>query len=351
MPLVNNSISETSLLEQLQRIETTSETSFKQKRPYISASMCQRQIMLNGTLESREVGRSPSMKYYAAIGRAIEEELVKNYENADLLLIHSWKLPKELFPEGIDLGGKIDMIIMHQSTPILIDIKTVGVVDNAAYINLKPEELIALEKGEDISIVADDERHKFTTNKKVKEAYKSQLQLYSAITGLDEIFLLSVSRRIQDGFSVGGHISAAFSRIEIPQNELEKRIAVLIYGIMARDLGKIPAPLAGLKKTHCNDAFCGFVDFCYNGGTLEQTLPTMSSDEETKIKSEALQIAKEYISTRSLRAKMTLELITNEQTKRNEINQKLAQIRKENLEPVLNEYNLYPWDGVLEVKW
>jgi hypothetical protein len=106
-----------------------------------------------------------------------------------------------------------------------------------------------------------------------------------------------------------------------------------------------------LKKTHCNDAFCGFVDFCYNGGTLEQTLPTMSSDEETKIKSEALQIAKEYISTRSLRAKMTLELITNEQTKRNEINQKLAQIRKENLEPVLNEYNLYPWDGVLEVKW
>lgn len=351
MPLVTNTISESSLLEQLQRIEKTSETNFKQKRPYISASMCQRQIMLNGTLETREVNRSPAMKYYASIGRAIEEVLVANYRDAGLLLIDSWKLPKELFPDNIDLGGKIDMIITHQSTPILIDIKTVGVVDASSYVNLKPEELIALEKGEDISIVADDDRQKFTNNKKVKEAYKSQLQLYAAITGLDEIFLLSVSRRIQDTFTVDGHISAAFTRVQIPTNELERRIAVLIYGILARDLGKVPSPLAGLKKTHCKDAFCSFVDFCYNDSPLELSLPVMSLDEETKIKANALKIAKEYINKRDERSELTLDLINDERQRRNEIDEKLYTIRKDNLEPILEEYNLYPWDGVIAVKW
>ncbi len=172
MPLVKQLVNEEDLLKQFQSIESTSEQSFQQKRPYISSSMCQRQIALNGMMQTRDVYRSPAMKYYAAIGNAIETIIVNNYEIAGNLLIHSWKLPKELFPDGIDLGGKIDMIIQYRGTPVLIDVKTVGVVDASSYINISPEELRELELGNDITIIADDNRPKATVSKKIKEAYQ-----------------------------------------------------------------------------------------------------------------------------------------------------------------------------------
>lgn len=351
MPLNSNSVSGTDLLNHFQRIEKTKENVWKQKRPYVSASMCQRQIMLNGVLPTREVSRTPAMKYYAAIGNALESVIVENYRSAGSLVIDSWKLPKSLFPEGIDLGAKLDMIIDFQSTPILIDIKTIGVVDNSAYVNLTPAEVQELEKGNDIVIVPDDERIKYTASKKIKEAYVSQLQLYAAITGLDNIFLMNVSRRIQDTFTVDGHVSAQFSQISILESALQRRVAILLYGIMARDLGKEPAPLSTLKKSHCNDAFCGFVNHCYNGEELSQTFDALTPEEEKDLKTQAQEIAKIYIANRQERAQLTLELIKEELDRRHTIQEKLDSIQHTHLAPVLEEYNIYPWDGSVTVRW
>ncbi len=351
MPLVKQLVNEEDLLKQFQSIESTSEQSFQQKRPYISSSMCQRQIALNGMMQTRDVYRSPAMKYYAAIGNAIETIIVNNYEIAGNLLIHSWKLPKELFPDGIDLGGKIDMIIQYRGTPVLIDVKTVGVVDASSYINISPEELRELELGNDITIIADDNRPKATVSKKIKEAYQSQLQLYSAITGLDEIFLLSASRRVQDSFTSGGHMSAVFNRIEIQNEILKRRIAILIFGIMARDLKLKPTKLATLKKSHCSDAFCSFVDHCWNGAPLEENFDDMSLDQERVLKNEALSIAETYISQRSSRRDITMELIQKEQVRRQQINQELAFVKKDKIEPLTQKFGLYPWDIELKTKW
>jgi len=353
MPLVTpvTQITEGQLLAQLQRIETRTELSRQQKRPYISSSMCQRQIMLNGSLGDRSVHRSPAMKYYAAIGNAIESIVVNNYYEAGLLEIHSWKLPKPLFPEGMDLGAKVDMIISYNGTPVLVDIKTIGVVDASAYISLTPEELRQLEEGSNVTILATDERHKFTTNKKIKETYQSQLQLYAAITGLDEIFLLSCSRRVQDGFNLEGNISARFSKIETDEQQLVRRVAVLLFGVMARDLRIKPPPLAGLKKTHCNDAFCSFVSHCWNNEALPQHFDDMTPETEATLKADALEIAKNYIAKRHERRLLTLELLETERKKREMLNAKLNEIKANEVEPLLKEANLYPWDGIVEIKW
>lgn len=351
MPLIKQTVNEEDLLSHFQSIEATTEQSFKQKRPYISSSMCQRQIALNGLMETRDVYRSPAMKYYASIGNAIETIIVNNYETAGNLLIHSWKLPKELFPEGIDLGGKIDMIISYRGLPVLIDIKTVGVVDASSYINISEEELRQLELGNDITIVAEDNRPKATTSKKIKEAYQSQLQLYAAITGLDEIFLLSASRRVQDSFTSGGHMSAVFNRIEIMNDTLKRRIAILIFGVMSRDLNLKPSKLLTLKKSHCSDAFCSFVDHCWNDVPLEQDFNEMSLDQERSLKNEALAIAEQYISERASRRDLTMQLIQAEKLRRQKIDDALTTIKKDKIEPLTREFGLYPWDIELKTKW
>lgn len=351
MPLIKQHVNEDDLLIQYRSLESTTEQTFTQKRPYISSSMCQRQIALNGLMAAREVERSPAMKYYAGIGNTIETIIVDNYRLANQLLIHSWKLPKELFPEGIDLGGKVDMIISHRGMPVLVDIKTVGVVDAGSYVNISPTELQRLEAGEDIIIVAEDNRPKATTSRKIKEAYLSQLQLYAAITGLDDIFLMSASRRVQDSFTSDGHMSTVFNRIEVPNEALKRRIGILLFGIMARDLGLEPSKLITLKKSHCSDAFCSFVNHCWNGSALEQNFEPMSEAQEKVLKIEAMNIAEKYITERASRRDITLQLMQVENKRRQEIEASLEKVKKESIEPLTKAFGLYPWDIDLKTKW
>ena len=351
MPLIKQFVNEEDLLSQFRSLESTTEQTFQQKRPYISSSMCQRQIALNGLMGTREVERSPAMKYYAAIGNMIETIIVENYRTAQQLLIHSWKLPKELFPEGIDLGGKLDMIISHRGLPVLVDIKTVGVVDAGSYVNISAAELHELESGNNITIIADDNRHKATTSKKIKEAYLSQLQLYAAITGLDDIFLMSASRRVQDSFTSDGHMSAAFNRIEITNETLKRRIAILLFGIMARDLKLKPSKLVTLKKSYCSDAFCSFVNHCWNGAELEEDFDSMPEEQEKTLKNEAMNIADKYIAERSSRRDMTLQLMQIENVRRQKIEKALEEVKKDRIEPITKQWGLYPWDINLTTKW
>jgi len=351
MPLIKQMVNEQDLLAHFQSIEVTTEKAFQQKRPYISASMCQRQIALNGLLPTRDVYRNPSMKYYAAIGNSIETCIVENYIKANQLIIDSWKLPKDLFPPGIDVGGKIDMIIDYKGIPVLIDVKTIGVVDTSAYVNLSLQELEELEQGYDVTILSELNRHRMTSNKKIKESYQSQLQLYAAITGIDDIYLMSASRRVQDTFDMSGNLSTQFSKIEIDTNVLKRRFAILIYGIMARDLGLEPSKLVTLKKTHCSDAFCSFVNHCWNGEALEVEIEPVPPEKETELKTEALAIASDYIDKRHERRALTMALIEKENERRATIGQALQQAYTDCVKPIVESNNLYTWDVELRAKW
>ena len=350
MPLIKNL--EDDLLHTFQRISPNTQMQYKQKRPYISSSMCPRQIMLNGVLPTRETTKTPALQYYGAIGNAIEAEVLKVYEASNSLLISGWKLPNELFPDGLDFGAKLDAIILHDGKPILLDIKTVGVVDSSAYAELSPEDVLELQSGNDIIITADN--IKTTTLKKIKEVYEAQLQLYCAITGLNDGYIMTVSRRIQDGYTFGGHISAKFHKINIAEDILIKRMAVLLYGIMTRDLQKIPSPLAGLKKTHCKDAFCDYVSFCYENGQLDQNLnvsfPLLDREKEREMKLDCLSLAKEYISKRKERSNLTMDLIESEKIRRQHLSDLLQPIKQQAIE-TLKDFNIYPWDIEVGVKW
>ena len=356
MPLktTKNSINESELLAHFQRISPTTQTQFHQKRPYISSALCPRQLMLNGTLPTRETEKTPALKYYGGIGNAVEKEILDVYESNGSLLISGWKLPSELFPEGVDLGAKLDAIIMYRDTPVLVDIKTVGIVDAHSYAQLTPEDIQALQKGDNVVIMPDDERIKFAASKKMKQVYEAQLQLYCAITGLDNGFIMSISRRVQDTFSAGGHLSTTFTQIDLSEQNLIKRVAVLLYGIKSRDLGQIPSKLAGIKKTHCKDAFCDFVPYCFDGGPIDANIdfsaPFVTPEDEKKLKLECLEIAKGYVANRASRVPLTLSLAQDELTKRQHINEILSPLRDEAINAV-KDYNVYPWDVEVKVKW
>lgn len=338
------------LVSNFHAISPDTQTNYKQKRPYISSSMCQRAIMLNGCLPEREVQVGKGLKYYGAIGNAIESQILETYKAAGQLLIDSWKLPRELFPEGIDLGAKLDALLLYKDEIILVDIKTVGVVEAAAFVSLSPDELRELSGGNQICIVPEDERIKQTALKKMKEVYNTQVQLYAAITGLDNAYIMTVSRRIQDTFSYDGHVSVDYTQIPISEDVLIKRFATLVFGIMARDVKRIPGKLKNIKKGHCNDAFCSHIDFCWNEKPLDEQFDEMSAEEERELKVQALDIANEYISTRSERRELTLSLIEREKQRRLDIEKSISPLR-DTAKTIANQYGLYPWEIGVDVKW
>lgn len=355
MPLKNikketHHFSEKELLDHFHSIQGTKRTQYTQKRPYISSSMCPRAIMLNGTLEKYESAVTPTLSYYAAIGNAVEAEVLKSYEENNSLLIDSWKLPNVLFPPGVDLGGKLDAIIWYKGTPVLVDIKTVGMVDKHTYADINTGQLRELQQTGQIILTEGDLKE--SASKKVKEVYQAQLQLYCAITGLDNGYILSISRRIQDGFTK--NVSASFKAIDISDAVLEKRIAVLLYGIEAKNKRIEPTKLQGIKKTHCNDSFCNFVDYCWSDGALPSTIPfklnELNATQDMDLKKSCFARAKEYISTRNERVELTMQLIEDEKIRRTHINDTIAPLKSE-FEKTINDYGLYPWQAKMNIDW
>lgn len=325
---------------------------FPQRRPYVSSSLCPRAIMLNGTMPKREVVVGKALNYYGAIGNAIETQILEVYAKSDNLVLEGWKLPPELFPDGVDLGGKIDAILNINDTLIHVDIKTVGVLSKAAYINLSPQELYALQKNEEICIVPDDDRIKQTVVKKMKQVYESQVQLYAAITGLDDAYIMMVSRRIQEDFTHDGKITAEYVAIPITDDIMTKRIAVLMFGIVARNMRQVPDMLKDIKKGDCKDSFCDFYDFCWKDEPLGfgASFPEMSAEDKSRLKKECFFKAQEYIADRPKRTAMIGQLIKDEVIRREHIGGLLTPLHEQAKE-IVKDYGLYPWNVSLGIEW
>lgn len=295
------------------------ETFEPRPRPSISASLCPRQIAFRMSVDTHETDRPKSLPYYAAIGNALEYVALEQYREKQQLIISQWKIPEELTKLGLDMGGVIDAIIEVDEKIIMIDIKTVGTVEAAPFLMLNHEDMQSLTKGSSIEIHASDSRIKETAIKGSKDSHLSQMQLYAAITGIPDVYLQIMSRKVQDRFNVhDSSPTVKFERVPTEATQLEKRVAVALYGIRCKELGLIPDVLLGIKKSQCSDAFCNFQNYCWQGNSnnLEVNLQPISPEKSKELKMEAYALAKEYVALSEERLEITMRLLQKEHNRR-----------------------------------
>lgn len=316
------------LIDELENLYRTSlpnkENKNKQVRPYASACMCQRQIMLNMTEETRPVEVSKSLNSYARLGIALEDKTLEDYRKQGSLYLSQWKLEKELFdglPE-LNIGGIVDAFIIYNGSIYLYDLKSVGAIDASPTYALSSDDYNRVNNGNNLIITP--EQVKAGTSLLVKPSYKSQMQIYAAVTGWDDVFLQFLSRRVQDKFDLKETApTTKVVRVSTAIDELERRIAVVLYGIACANLNLIPDKLVGIKESHCTASFCSFVDYCWKGENKESLYsPHRRIEEEftaesiSSMKLEAMEKSREYISKRPERFKLSKDMIQSERERR-----------------------------------
>jgi len=132
----------------------------KRSRPYASkAGYCSTANWFMGNVSGYFLATA-SMKLYQGIGNGVEAELVKGAERSGILLGTQVKLPT---PQGVDLGGFIDMIIVLNNYPTLIEVKTCTNIPS-----------------------------------KIKPEHAAQAAAYWIFSGLDNVEVLYVSRKVQN---------------------------------------------------------------------------------------------------------------------------------------------------------
>lgn len=288
-------------------------------RPSASSAMCQRQVALQLTIDKTFVKQPKALNDYARIGNAIEDGVLSRYRKANQLFLSQWKIPEALTSLNFNIGGIIDAFLQIENTLILLDIKSVGSVESEPTISLSSNEVAMLMQGESLLFHPDDNRMKNSVEKGIKEAHVSQLQLYAAVTGFDEVYIQLMSRRVQDKFEFDNTApTTKFEQIPVDIPTLERRVAIVMYGIECKKKGYIPEPLNGIKKSHCADAFCSFQDFCWKDKSLslKEDLQHIPEKVGSELKKECIDKAKEYISKRNERYELTLSLITDERNRR-----------------------------------
>lgn len=316
-----NNVTADEMMLQLELLVPNTRKTYAQSRPWASQSFCPRQMTLQAYMQEGTVPVSQSLEAYARIGTALESWIIDTYSAANELIIKDYQLDKELFEGYFDIGGKIDLIVQNRGRWVLMDVKTAGVVDGNASIPLSIDETIALNQGNDIIIRAQDERPKIQKPKGTSKAYIAQLQTYAAITGLDNAFLLFVSRKVQDTFNVSSTMpSIQYVPVDTSIDALTKHITKIIYAIKMRDLGQMPSIPTDITKTNCSDAFCPFVKSCWQDEPFDMLVSsvasTLSPDEDKALKMTSFEIAKEYMANRPARLEKFKVLINNEKAKR-----------------------------------
>lgn len=307
----------TSFLENnFKNLYSTRAKTRKKTRPNASSSLCPRQIALGIEAPERWYDKPKALEDYATLGNAIEENVLRKYRNAGQLYLEQWKIPEALTNLGLNVGGIIDAIIEIDGELVLLDIKTVGSVESAPYIQLLQHEVNNLVTGVDLIFSATDKRLKETVEKGVKDSHIAQLQLYAAITGIDNVYIQLMSRKVQDTYTTAGDPSVKFEMVPVSISSLEKRVAIVHYAERCRELGFLPDKLAGIKKTMCSDAFCEFQAFCWKDEDFGTTLQPITPEMSTTLKLEAIEFAQSYISKREERKELTLKLLADEKTKR-----------------------------------
>lgn len=289
------------------------------ERPSVSSSLCPRQIGLTLAADAHSTEKPKSLQYYAAIGNALEAVALRQYRDAGQLILSQWRIPKEITDLGMNLGGVIDAIVEIDGNIILIDIKTVGTVEAAPFLMLNHEDMNHLSNGRSIEVESEDPRIKETAIKGSKEGHLAQLQLYAAMTGLDDVYLQIMSRKVQDRFSTSDSSpTVKFEKVSTATAQLEKRVAVVLYGIRCKELGFLPDVLLNIKRSHCSDAFCNFQNFCWKGNedNINPNLQPISVETSKELKMEAYEKAKDYVSLRAERLEITMALLQREHDRR-----------------------------------
>jgi len=306
----------TSFLEaNYKNLYTELTTTNKYERPRPSSSLCPRQITL-GMSVTTTFKQMKCLQDYATIGNAIETTVLNKYREQGQLYLSQWRIHDSLLRLGLNMGGIVDAFLKINDKLILIDIKSVGSVENHSSFPLSSEEVNLIASGVSFTISPDDERVKQTTGKLVKESNLAQLQLYAAITGFDEVFIQYMSRKVQDGYTIDGTPSVKFEKVPVNNSALENRVAVVYYSQLCLENGLIPDKLKGIKKTSCGDAFCPFIAHCWKDEPIETDLGQITPEKSSELKKIALGAATEYIAKRHERYQLTLELIEAERNAR-----------------------------------
>ena len=307
----HNELTTTFLEDNYKRLYHSFTQNQKHTRPRPSSSLCPRQITLGMTVDA-PYEQMKCLNDYATIGNAIENTVLNKYRSNGQLYLSQWRISESLLNKGLNMGGIVDAFLKINDKLVLIDIKSVGSVENAASIPLSHEEVEAVNSGQNLTINAGDTRIKQTTGKLSKESNLAQLQLYAAITGFTDVFIQYMSRKVQDGYTIDGLPSVKFERIPVTTAILENRVAVVYYSQLCLEYGFIPEKLKGIKKTTCGDAFCPFVNYCWKDEPIDTDLSTIEPEKSSELKKVALAAAQEYIAKAPERYEITLEEIEKE---------------------------------------
>lgn len=202
------------------------------------AAACSRR----GFLESQRKGLdivSPASSMYFDMGNLIEEKILSALHKQGALLFSQYRLPDM----GLNLGGKIDGIILIGGKVKLIEIKTCGELPNSP----KPEHL-------------------------------AQSLIYSAVSGLDPV-VFYVSRHVA-GYD--GQLKIKEFPLEPTPTELQAAMFTTIYARLAINMGVMPdIPMHFTSEKNCG--FCNFIPLCWHGEMPEKSYPPVSAKQHGEI--------------------------------------------------------------------
>jgi hypothetical protein len=213
----------------------------KRARPYASkAGYCPTANWFMGNSDGDFLVTS-SMKLYQGIGNGVEAELVRGAERSGILLGTQVKLPT---PQGIDLGGFIDMIVNINNHPTLIEVKTCTAIPT-----------------------------------KIKPEHAAQAAAYWIFSGLDNVEVLYVSRKVQN-FPDPTPLIKSF---KFDSSEHDFEIDNVFQTLKSYNLKKAPQrPTHFQKNRDC--LYCDFSNKCWSA-ELEFFL---NNQEMSRLQSDAL---------------------------------------------------------------
>lgn len=335
MPIkqINKEITSEHIQRFYEQMNAEERTNGGQLRPYASqVGSCSRMSGILGMMHKTSKDFPRSMNYYANIGNAVEESVVNEYILNGAILAYDFKIPTSFFDE-FDVGGKIDIIYQLNDIPILADIKSTSQVSSLDKIVLTKEELNEILKDflytlpdeiyskalytacdvanwlleKEREDIVDNVIDKIVTSKKtfnpVNHAYIAQVQTYSAITGIDHCYLQYYSRKVQDSFSLNGVPSLYVYEVDVSDKILKQRMANIYYALLCRDELVVPKKSGIIKKGHCQQLYCNFIDFCWNEADNPLDLPVISDERHDILWKEAKRKAIIYINDRPERAR------------------------------------------------
>lgn len=203
-----------------------------------SSGYCPRRGALEATYKGVRSYEATSALYFK-MGIALEDVILDSLDNKKRLLFRQYHLPEI----GINLGGKVDGIVIHNGKLHCLEIKSCG-----ATLPSKP----------------DDE-------------HLSQINIYSSVTGLPGL-LLYVSRSVQH-YSGELKLKLFDLGFSVDMSKSLHNSAVAYFASKNLLLPEIPSYITSEKDC----GYCPFKSICWQGELDKSTLDPMIEIEKTQI--------------------------------------------------------------------